>query len=68
MDIVEFMTKLQVPTLQDPDYQHSAIGKVFSALKIPWNMFGEPSHGYKDLDFLEYAFHADQVVNDKVTL
>ena len=52
---------------QDPDYQHSAIGKAFSALKIPWNMFGEPDHGYKDLDFLDYAFHADQVVNDKVT-
>ena len=52
---------------QDPDYQHSAIGKVFSALKIPWNMFGEPGHGYKDLDFLDYAFYADQVVNDKVT-
>ena len=52
---------------QDPDYQHSAIGKAFSALKIPWNTFGEPGHGYKDLDFLDYAFHADQVVNDKVT-
>ena len=37
---------------QNPDYQHSAIGKVFSALKIPWNMFDEPGHGYKDLDFL----------------
>ena len=52
---------------QDPDYQHSAIGKAFSALKIPWNMFGEPGHSYKDLDFLNYAFHTDQVVNDKVT-
>ena len=52
---------------QDPDYQHSTIGKAFNALKIPWNMFGEPSRGYKDLDFLDYAFHADQVVNDKVT-
>ena len=52
---------------QDPDYQHNTIGKVFSALKIPWNTFGEPGHGYKDLDFLDYAFHADQVVNDKVT-
>ena len=52
---------------QNPNYQHSTIGKVFSALKIPWNMFGEPGHGYKDLDFLDYAFHADQVVNNKVT-
>ena len=52
---------------QDPDYQHSTIGKVFSALKIPWNMFGELGHGYKDFDFLDYAFYADQVVNDKVT-
>ena len=52
---------------QDPDYQHSAIGKAFSALKIPWNMFDEPGCGYKDLDFLDYTFHADQVVNNKVT-
>ena len=52
---------------QDPDYQHSTIGKAFSALKIPWNTFGESGHGYKDLDFLDYAFHANQIVNDKVT-
>ena len=52
---------------QDPDYQHNTIGKAFSTLKIPWNMFGEPGHGYKDLNFLDYTFHADQIVNDKVT-
>ena len=52
---------------QNPDYQHSAIGQAFSALKIPWNMFGEPGHGYKDLDFLDYTFYANQIVNDKVT-
>ena len=30
-------------------------------------MFGKPSHSYKNLDFLDYAFHVDQVVNNKVT-
>ena len=30
-------------------------------------MFGELDHSYKDLDFHDYAFHANQVVNDKVT-
>ena len=29
-------------------------------------MFDEPGCGYKNLDFLDYAFHADQVINNKV--
>ena len=52
---------------QNLNYQYSTIGKVFNALKIPWNMFGKPNYSYKDFDFFDYTFHANQVVNDKVT-